>query len=146
MGKMETALKDEIVRLARREARRMNAKSAEDLRRLKQRLSVLEREMRALKKTRAKEQAKAKIRVATETVASDEGPQTRIGPKLIRALRKRLGITQAELAKLVGVSTITVGTWETGKSRPKPETKARVVALRTLGRREARRLLADQGK
>ena len=146
MGKVETVLRDEIVRLARREARRLNAKSVEDVRRLKQRLSAIEREMRALKKTRAKEQAKAKVRAATETVVSDEGSATRLGPKLIRALRKRLGITQAELAKLVGVSTIAVGTWETGKSRPKPETRARVVALRTLGRREARRLLADQGK
>ena len=64
---------------------------------------------------------------------------------LIRTLRSRLDISQADLAQLVGVSAVAVGSWESGKSRPRPETKARIVALRALGRREVRRLLAKQG-
>jgi len=64
-------------------------------------------------------------------------------PKLIRSLRSRLGISQAELAKLVGVSTVAVGQWESGRARPRAESKARIAALRSVGRREVRRLLAE---
>ena len=64
-------------------------------------------------------------------------------PRLIRALRSRLGISQAELAKLVGVSTVAVGQWESGRSRPRAESKARIAALRSLGRREVKRLLVE---
>jgi len=75
-------------------------------------------------------------------VASNETPTVRMSPTLIRSLRNRLGISQADLAKLVGVSTVAVGNWESGKSKPRPESKARVAALRGLGRREIKRLLA----
>jgi DNA-binding transcriptional regulator YiaG len=146
MGKVETVLKAEIMRLARRETRRGVAKHTEELRRLRQRMSALEREVRALRAARAEEQVKTKIRMATQTVVSDQSPAVRLGPKLIRSLRTRLGISQADLAKLVGVSAVAVGTWESGRSRPRPETKARIVALRSLGRREAKRLLAEQEK
>jgi len=67
----------------------------------------------------------------------------RMSPRLIRTLRKRLGISQADLAKLVGVSTVAVGTWESGRSRPRAESKARIAALRSVGRREVKRLLAE---
>ena len=140
MGKVETALKAEIVRLARRETRKQAAKQAGDLHRLRQRVAALEHEVRAVKAARAEEQLKTKIRTATETVAGEQ--TVRLSPRLIRSLRGRLGISQAELARLVGVSTITVGLWESGKNRPRPESKSRIAALRGLGRREARRLLA----
>jgi DNA-binding transcriptional regulator YiaG len=82
--------------------------------------------------------------MAAETVAADRAPAARLSPKLIRSLRTRLGISQAELARLTGVSAVAVGTWESGRSRPRPESKARIVALRSLGRREVRRLLSEQ--
>ncbi|MDA1010016.1 MAG: helix-turn-helix domain-containing protein [Chloroflexi bacterium] len=37
----------------------------------------------------------------------------------VRALRDRLGITQAELAERVGTRQQTVSEWETGASRPR---------------------------
>ena len=37
---------------------------------------------------------------------------------LLAERRKRLGVTQAELARLVHVSRVTVGRWETGESQP----------------------------
>jgi len=38
----------------------------------------------------------------------------------IRALRERLGMTQEQLARAVGVSFKTVNRWERGKSKPSP--------------------------
>ena len=143
MGKVETVLKAEITRLSRRETRSLIKKPLDEIRRLRQRGSALERELRALKSARAKEQVKTKIRAAAETVASQEAVTIRLSPRLIRSLRKRLGISQAELAKLVSVSTVAVGAWESGRSRPRDESKARIAALRSVGKREVRRLLAE---
>jgi DNA-binding transcriptional regulator YiaG len=142
MGKVETVLKAEIARLSRRETRRLMTKHVEDLRRLRQRVAALDHEVRSLKKARTEEGIKARIMAASETAAARRDSRHRLSPGLIRALRRRLNITQAELAKLVGVSTVAVGMWESGATRPRPETKARIVALRGLGRREVRRLLA----
>ena len=143
MGKVETVLKAEIARLSRRETRRLMTKPVEELRRLRRRVVELEHEVRALKAARAEEQVKTKIRAATETVASGATATIRMTPRLIRALRNRLGISQADLAKLVGVSTVAVGQWESGRSKPRAESKARIAALRSVGRREVRRLLAE---
>lgn len=47
--------------------------------------------------------------------------------KNISDLRARLGLTQAKLGELVGVSWVTIHRWESGKSTPKSE-----VCLRKL--------------
>jgi DNA-binding XRE family transcriptional regulator len=141
MGKIETILKAEISRLSRRETRKLTSKAVTELRRLRQRVSGLERELRAVKASRAEEQATLKIRAATETVAGEQN--VRLSPRLLRSLRGRLGISQTELAKLVGVSPGAVGFWEAGRSKPRAATKTRIAALRRLGRREVGRLLAE---
>jgi transcriptional regulator with XRE-family HTH domain len=60
---------------------------------------------------------------------------------LIKTLRKKLGITQKELAILSGVTVGAAHQWETGKFTPKPEKKAALAALRRLGRSEVKKLL-----
>jgi transcriptional regulator with XRE-family HTH domain len=44
----------------------------------------------------------------------------------IRAWRKAAGLTQRELAALVGVSSMTVCYWETARTQPTPENIERV--------------------
>jgi len=41
-----------------------------------------------------------------------------ITPDEIRAVRKRLELTQAEFARYIAVSRDTVASWEAGRSRP----------------------------
>ena len=144
MGKIETVLKAEIARLARRETKALIAMHVEELRRLRKRVASLEQAVKAVKTARAHEQAERKVTTAVQTVAGEEAPRVRMSPRLIRSLRSRLGISQADLAKLVGVSAVAVGSWESGKSSPRSESKTRIAALRSLGRREVRRLLAER--
>jgi DNA-binding transcriptional regulator YiaG len=144
VGKMETVLKGEIRRLAKREARALLAKPDDELRRLRKRVRALEGEVRAIKTQRAGEKAKAKVRAAVQEVPPEEADKARLSPGLIKKLRNRLKVSQAELAQLVGVTAAAVGHWEAGKSYPRPELKARIVALRSVGRREIKRLLAEQ--
>ena len=47
----------------------------------------------------------------------------------IAALRKKRGLTQAELAAAVGVSTSAVGNWEAGLRRPRYETLLRLASV-----------------
>lgn len=39
-------------------------------------------------------------------------------PKQIKALRKKLGLTQQELADSIGAQRVTIARWENGSSRP----------------------------
>ena len=50
------------------------------------------------------------------------------GPQL-RVLRKRLGLTQGQLAERLRVSAITVHRWEAGKARPHPMARQRLQEL-----------------
>jgi len=68
----------------------------------------------------------------------------RLSPLLIKKLRARLGISQGQLARLVGVSGPAVAFWEQGKSRPEGQNRAALVALRGVGRREVKRMLAEK--
>jgi DNA-binding transcriptional regulator YiaG len=67
-------------------------------------------------------------RVLTATVASKE---TGLQPKEIRFLRTELGLTQAQLAELVGKDSQTVGRWERGET-PIEQSAEMVVRLHAL--------------
>jgi len=144
VGRVETALKEEISRLSKKQARDLLGPHVAELRRLKKRVSDLQTEVNRLKRERAKDKARSKVAAAVKSVSSEDGAKARLSPRLIKKLRKRLNISQPELALLVDVSPAAVGFWETGKSSPRPDKKARLVALRSLGRRDAQRLLEEK--
>ena len=55
----------------------------------------------------------------------------------VQAQRKRLKLSAADFGKLVGVSGLTVYSWEHGRRRPRKEKLAALVVVRQMGRREA---------
>ena len=67
-------------------------------------------------------------RVLTHVVASKP---TGLLPKEIRFLRTELGLTQAELAKIVGRDPQTVGRWERGETSP-DQTEEMVIRAHAL--------------
>ena len=77
--------------------------------RLYKRVASLERELKAVKVALAQEQAKGQMTTAVEPPAGKKAPTVRFSPRLIRSLRGRLPISQAQLAKPVGVSSVAVG-------------------------------------
>ena len=144
MPNIGALLKEEIRRLAKKEARSLMAKLRKDNAKLKRtaaehkrRLAVLERDNRRLV-------AEADVRLTEGSKASpEEVAQARIGASRIRALRKRLRLTRADFGRLLGVSTAAVFQWESKKGRLKLQerTKAAVVAARKLSAKEAKRKL-----
>lgn len=61
----------------------------------------------------------------------------RYSARSVAAQRKRLGLSAADYAKLVGVSELTIYNWESGKTRPRQEQFAALVAVRGIEKREA---------
>jgi len=146
MGKMEQTLKAEIVRLSKKQLRATCVPLARQVRRLKRTVSEMCRTVAALKTLGAKVEARLLAEKASLEAPPEEVQASRISPRLIRKLRMRLGISQGDVAALVGVSPGAVAFWEQGRSRPRERTKAAIVALRKLGRRDVKKLLAEKAQ
>ena len=144
MGKVETALKDTVNRLAKKQAREMTQKFNKDIKQLKGRLTGLTKEVKKLQKQLESERLKQKVKRVTAKAADKD--HVRLSAKQIKTLRKRLGISQKELAVLAGVSFAAVSHWEAGKTKPSEEKKAKVAGLRNLGKREVKKILSTAKK
>jgi DNA-binding transcriptional regulator YiaG len=144
MSKLEGIIKSEIVRLAKREIRKISVPLGRDVRSLKGTVSQLRKTISALERLTAHQQrATAGGKILLEA-SPEEVKAARFSPRLIRSLRNHLGITQKEFALLAGVTVGAIHQWETGKFKPRGEKKSVLAALRKIGRRDIRKLLEDR--
>ena len=139
MPNIMSALKSEISRLARKEAKQVVApvkKASANYRGLiaglRKQIDALQGEVAALRRAAPK---------AEKVLASKTEPQGRfwITGKGVRAMRKKTGLTQEKFGKLVGVSVPTVVNWEKANGKVeirRKETMARLQGLKGKGKRE----------
>ena len=142
MPNLLVAIKHEIRRLARREikaetgsTKQAVAQYRRDIAKLKRLVQAQQREIAFLK---AQEQKRLGKPQAAE---ADELEGIRFSARSVRAQRQRLGLSQPNYAKLVGVSAMSIYNWEAGNTRPRSEQIAALVAVRKLGKREAMKKL-----
>lgn len=140
MSRIASVLKQEITRLARKEVnagtralRKANAQYRRDIAQLKREAGALARQVAYLERQEGRRTSQ------TDSAAGVEG--RRFSPRGLRAHREKLGLSAADYAKLIGVSAQTVYNWERGKAKPADPQLASLVALRGLGKREARKRL-----
>jgi len=145
MGKVEGIIKSEIVRLAKKEVRKVSRPLGRDLRSLKSVVSQLCGTVLGLQRITTRQQKELQKGKAVLEAPPEEVKESRFSPRLIRSLRRHLGITQKELAVLTGVTVGAVHLWESGQFRPSMKKKAMMVALRKLGRREVKKLVEGKG-
>jgi DNA-binding transcriptional regulator YiaG len=150
MSKVVKILKAEIARISKKEAKSVTqtiGKSNTWLRKtvadLKRRVLVLERENKHLVAVMKRFQAAQPKQVDTE-----EGKKLRFTSKGIRALRKKLRLSQADFGKLLGATPHAVYLWEKkiGALNLRDKTRAAILSARGLGAREAKEKLAELGK
>ena len=144
MGKIEEIFKSEIVRLTKREMRKVFVPVSKDVRLMKGTLSQLRKTVHELERAMARQIKEAGVEKKPIAAAPEEVKASRFSARLIRSLRERLGLTQRELAKVAGVTVGAIYQWETGKFEPRDEKKAVLVALRKMGRREVQEILERQ--
>ena len=143
MPNIATVLKEEISRLARKEARgdiadlrKALAAQRTDIAELKRKNRELEQAVRKLLKANGTARAAPAAGPASETTG------LRFSAKGLATHRKRLGLSVADVGLLVGASDQSVYLWEAGTVRPRAKHLPAIAALRSLGKREAAARLA----
>ncbi len=139
MPNVATALKEEIVRLARKELRREGEPLRKAIARQRHDVTQLKASVAAL--TRALGQATKNKRSSTPN-DSPTASRQRITAGGLKTLRSRLGLSAGEFGALVGVSGQSVYAWEQERSSPRAAATAAVIALRSIGKKEASSRLA----
>jgi DNA-binding transcriptional regulator YiaG len=140
MPNIAAVLKAEITRLAKKESKfatanlqRASVQYRSDIAKLKKLVGQLAREVVGLRK---QQQAQPQ--------ASEEPEENgRFSARSVKAQRKRLGLSALDYGKLVGVSGLTIYSWEAGKSRPRKAQLAGFMAVRGIGKREAAQKLEE---
>jgi len=148
MPNIAQALKAEIVRIGRKEIKA----SANILHRSivilkknvadhKRRIAALESEIKHLKSFHKKiEEQKPKVK-------PEIAEKVRFTSKSITKLRNKLGLTQEEFGKIIGVSSQNVYALEhkVGRLKFRPATLSNLLSIRGLGKREAKKRLEEIG-
>jgi DNA-binding transcriptional regulator YiaG len=137
MTTLAVALKDEIRRLARKEVKAHIGPTAQAVAQYRRDIAKLKRESREQQRKIAFLEAQERKRLGKPEVANGAVDEARFSARSVKAQRARTGLSAADYAKLVGVSGLTIYNWERGKSRPRREQLASLVALRGIGKRQA---------
>lgn len=137
MPNVAIVLREEISRLARREIRshiqslrKAATQGRRDIAELKRHASKLRSEVAQLERQMRQAGPSEISKVDGETVV-------RFKAQGVSSQRKRLGISAADYAKLIGVTAHTVYKWEHGTARPRKRLLSKLAALRSVGKREA---------
>jgi DNA-binding transcriptional regulator YiaG len=139
MPNIAAVLKDEIARIARKEVRaqtddvrKASSQYRAHIAALRRRIEELERELKRVRKSNTRAE-----RADTDD-AEGGGRQLRFSAARFASQRRKLDLSAAEFAALLGVSGQSVYKWEHGEARPRPKQLEAIAALRGIGKREAR--------
>lgn len=136
MSNIAAILRQDITRLARREARSLtkslhkaSARFRKDIAELKRETSKARAEIGRLQRQASKGGAAPSAEINVEKV--------RFSAVGVMAQRKRLGLSAEAFGKLVGVTGHTVYKWEHGAARPRSAQLTAFAAVRGIGKTEA---------
>lgn len=145
MPDVASVLKQEIARIARKEVTAATKQHAKQIRALRSTVRDLREQVASQNKTISRLSREASKQRTTVAEEQETSPSIRISPASIRKHRQRLGLSQAELAQLLSVSSATVTFWETGRTKPQGDNRSAIASMRSMGVREARAMLESLG-
>ena len=145
MPNVQQILSDEIRRLARKEVNAAVKVLRAQMIEMRKAMADQNRRIKALEKL-ADIAAPAPAPAAENAIpVPEEGKAARVTPERIAKWRAKLGLNKSQYARLLGVNTMSVIHWESGQTAPRDSQKARIAALRDMGKRELAKLMADKG-
>jgi DNA-binding transcriptional regulator YiaG len=136
-------LKEEIVRLSRRENRKQTAALQKASAAYRHEFAALKRRLAALENT-LKQAQKTSVRATQVDAGASPAAPMRFVAKGFRSMRHRLGLSAAQIGKLLGVSEQSIYNWETKKAVPRRSQLPAIAELRRLGKRQALSRLGAQ--
>lgn len=137
MPDISTILKQEIARVARKEVRaelaplqKVSAGQRRAITELRRQVASLEQQLKRLTRGAARSESLPEER-------EEAGHSLRWSAKGFAAHRRRLDLSAAAVAQILGVSPLSVYKWESGSTRPRAKQLDAIAELRSMGRREA---------
>ena len=143
MANVNAAINEQIRRLARREVRSGNQPIKRATAQYRRAIAALKRQVAQLTKQVGdlRKQVPGQPKLPPPEVLE----KARLRTDGLRAHRARLGLSAKDYGRLLGVSALTVYSWEKGKSRPRRSQLPRILAARGMGKREAWERLGFNG-
>jgi DNA-binding XRE family transcriptional regulator len=144
MPNLAQVLKDEILRLSRKEVRAVTTDLQVQISKLKKIVSAQKKNTLVLEKELAKVKKKLERKNKATTPTEDEVTKSRVSPASIARLRKKLGLTRSDMASIIDVNPNSIYLWEQGRATPRVATKAKIISLRSMGKRDVKNLLEEK--
>ena len=136
MPSIAAVFKQEITRLARKEVKAQTEATRKASAQYRRDIAQLKRRVAGLSKQVAHLEQQERRRAAKGAPATGVGGR-RFSARGLKTHREKVGLSAADYSTLVGVTAQTIYSWEQGKSKPRDEQLAALVAVRELGKREA---------
>ena len=143
MPNIAAVLRQEIIRLARRQSRAENAGTRKASAQFRRHIAQLRQQVAALERQVVLLQRRALQRPLPP--ATPNSTKVRFVAKGLVSQRKRLGLSAFDYGRLVGVSPQSIRNWEQGLATPRVEQLRALVALRGIGKRDAVARLRQAG-
>jgi DNA-binding transcriptional regulator YiaG len=140
MPNIASALKEEIARVARKVAKPESDGLRKQVTQQRSALSALKRRIDALERAfaNALRGGGGSARQVSEAASGEnQSERLRFSAKGFAAQRQRLGLSAAAMGQLLGVSSLSVYKWESGKTRPRAKQIEKIASIRGLGKKEA---------
>lgn len=142
MPNIATVLKEEIARVARKESRGDTQKLKKSSAQYRSEIAALKRRVLALEQMVAR-LGKASRKAAPAAASEEPSSRLRFSAKGLASQRKRLGLSAADAAAIIGVSGQSIYKWEDGKARPRASQLPAIATLRSLSKKQAAAKLAE---
>lgn len=146
MPNIASILRAEIERMAAKAVKAQARDFQKSLNEQRKRISELQKQL--ADQTRLIE----RLQKAAGRAGAGVAARTVVQPKvsgfrrdMVRAIRKRFGITQGQLAALLGVQLNSVSLWETGRTVPRRRQQEALMAIRNLSKEEVDKRLKELG-
>lgn len=145
MNTFSNAFRAEVVRMARKELKPELQGLRKALTHHRSEIAALKREVKALTslvKT-AQRQVKSDVpRAPAEAKTVRKPRQTGFEAQALLDKRTALGLTQKDMATLLGASSLSVYKWESGQVQPRAAQMERIAVVLAMGKRKALAALA----
>lgn len=142
MSTFATSLKKEIARVARKELRNeiLSLRKSSSIYRTE--IAELKRKIKSLESVvkssgRPSPSPPVEPKAMPQSTRGKPGRKVAFGAAEFAALRKKLGFTQAQMAQLVGASSLSIHKWESGQVTPRAAQLEKLFSVRKIGKREA---------
>lgn len=147
MNNFSNAFRAEVVRMARKELKPELQGLRKALTNHRSEIAALKREVKSLTslvKTAQREVKSVDVPMAPAEAKTVRKPrQTGFEAEALLEKRTSLGLTQKDMATLLGASSLSVYKWESGQVQPRAAQMERIAVVLTMGKRKALATLAQ---